>query len=73
MTVRSNMIHYTSKNSKQIVLSAVREAIAKEQLSINYIHSLLNKSSNPTEQVAPQQKILLTIDYTPRALNDYEK
>lgn len=63
----------TSKNSKPIVISAVREAIAKEQLSINYIHSILNKSSNPTEQVAPQQKILLTIDYTPRALNDYEK
>lgn len=61
-------------HSREVVISAVRETIAKGLPRISSVCALLEPSSaEPAAEVNPQHRGVLDIDYIPRALEDYEK
>jgi hypothetical protein len=60
-------------HSRSTVLSAVREAIRNRLPRMKYIVSLLMPNEiEETEGVSPQNIDLLSIDYKPRMLEDYD-
>lgn len=60
-------------NSKAVVISAVREAIAKDTPRISAVRALLEPVSITTAaEVLPLEKGLLHIDYKPRSLEEYD-
>lgn len=60
-------------SSKQTILSATREMIARKSPKLISILSLLNAPNDlPAECVFPQHAELLAIDYTPRPLETYD-
>lgn len=59
-------------HSRGAILSAVRQAIKQKAPKMAYIHSLLNSSPPASaEEVSPQNKSLLTLDYQARDLEHY--
>jgi hypothetical protein len=61
-------------HSRAVVVSAVRETIAKGLPRISSVRALLEHTpAQPADEVNPQHRSILDIDYTPRALEDYEK
>lgn len=61
-------------HSRAVILSAIRETIASGSPRISSVRALLEPASaQPAGEVNPQNRSILNIDYTPRALEDYEK
>jgi len=59
-------------HSRATLLSVVRETIRGKAHKMAYIHSLLNSSPQTCpEEVSPQNKALLSLDYQARDLEDY--
>ena len=60
-------------HSKGSVLSAIREAVKRRNCRMKFVLSCLEpKSAVVEEPVSPQKEELLSIDYTPRSLEEYE-
>lgn len=61
-------------HSKGTVLSAIREAVKRKNCRMKFILSLLEPRDVLTEEpVNPQKDELLSITYTPRSLEEYDK
>lgn len=59
-------------HNRETVLSALRQALSRKLPKINFVLSLLGPvGSAPEENVAPQNRQLLQLDYKPRPLEDY--
>ncbi len=62
-----------SHHSKFTIISAIKEAIA-HNISLDYLVFLLEAEKQPVaETVNTQNRNLLTLDYKPRPLTDYER
>lgn len=60
-------------NSRAVVLSAVRESLAKNSPRMSYIRALLEPfSAEPAALVSPQNQSVLDLNYKPRPLEDYD-
>lgn len=61
-------------HSKETVLSAIREAVKRKNCRMKFILSCLEPRNTVTEEpVSPQKEELLSINYTPRSLEEYDK
>jgi hypothetical protein len=61
-------------HSKGTVLSAIREAVKRRNCRMKFILSLLEPRNDITaDPVSPQKEELLSINYTPRSLEEYNK
>jgi hypothetical protein len=61
-------------HSKATILSAIREAVKRRNCRMKFVLSLLEPHSEViAEPVSPQKEELLSIDYTPRSLEEYDK
>lgn len=61
-------------HSKDTILSAIREAVKRNNCRMKFVLSLLEPHSAVVEEpVSPQKEDLLSIDYTPRSLEEYDK
>jgi hypothetical protein len=61
-------------HSKATILSAIREAVKRKNCRMKFVLSLLEPHSEAiAEPVSPQKEELLSIDYTPRSLEEYDK
>jgi hypothetical protein len=59
-------------HNRETILSALRHALSCKSPRANFVLSLLGPAgSTPQEDVAPQNRQLLQIDYKPRPLEDY--
>jgi hypothetical protein len=60
-------------HARQTVISAVRQAVHQNTPRIQFVSSLLHGGDTaPAEVVRPLNKELLSIDYSPRSLKDYD-
>ena len=60
-------------HARDTVLSAIREAVKRNNCRMKFVLSLLEPHSQVIEEpVSPQQEELLSIDYTPRPLEEYD-
>lgn len=61
-------------HSKATILSAIRDAVKRKNCRMKFVLSLLEPHSEViAEPVSPQKEELLSIDYTPRSLEEYDK
>lgn len=61
-------------HARQTILSAVRESLKENIPRINYILSRLQNEKEITiDDVSPQNKNLLLLDYNPRSLEEYDE
>lgn len=61
-------------HSKATILSAIKEAVKRKNCRMKFVLSLLEPRNEVVEEpVSPQKEELLSIDYTPRSLEEYEK
>lgn len=59
-------------HNRETILSALREALSRKLPKVNFVLSLLGPVGRaPQENVAPQNRQLLQLDYKPRPLEDY--
>jgi hypothetical protein len=60
------------EHSRGLLMSLVREAIQQRCCRMKWILSRLNLTETSADPVSPQNASLLTIDYKPRPLEDYD-
>lgn len=61
-------------HSRDTILSAIREAVKRHNCRMKFVLSLLEPRSEVVEEpVSPQKEELLSIDYTPRPLEEYDQ
>lgn len=59
-------------HNRETILSALRQALSRKLPKTNFVLLLLGPASPaPQENVAPQNRQLLQLDYKPRSLEDY--
>lgn len=60
------------QHSRGMLLSLVREAIQQKAPKLKFLLSRLNVTEPHAEEVSPQNLSILSIDYQPRPLEDYD-
>lgn len=60
------------EHSRGLLLSLVREALASKTCNLRFILSYLGLPEIKADPVSPQNLNLLTLDYQPRSLEDYD-
>lgn len=63
---------FLKDHSRGIILSLLREAVTCKNPRLKFLLSHLTRREEKGDQVSPQNSSLLTIDYQPRPLEDYD-
>ena len=67
------LFHLLQRHSKNLLLSVIRETLARKTPRLKCVMSLLEPHPEGSpETVAPQNQQLLQVDYRPRSLSEYD-